>query len=257
MTKLEEARKTWVGKSDEWIYERLANELTDKVSEIHSLLKQQKMNKRFLTADAAFHYYYTALNEIESGENGTSRFKDVGFYITAPEANLITREYRKWSEKYADREFKWYMSGNRSVSELKKYAPIWDKMHSGDDLVNSNYGNLWQENDQLEKCIQQIKNEGDSGKGGRQIWLTLFDGKRKDQYEFDTPCTLNIGFEVENGELNMRVLMRSNDIWYGFCNDQYCFSQLMKIVATRTGLVMGWYYHYAADLHLYDANRGK
>lgn len=215
------------------------------------------MVKSFIRAQEAFDYYYNALNEIKSGVNGTSRFKNVGFYIRYPEANLIDLPYRNWSESYAKREFLWYMSGNRSVKELKKFAPIWDKMHNGDDLVNSNYGNLWQENQQLEKCIEQIKAEGVSGKGGRQIWLTLFDGKRKDQYEFDTPCTLNIGFEVENGELNMRVLMRSNDIWYGFCNDQYCFSMLMKIVAVRTNLVVGSYFHYAADLHLYEANRRK
>ena len=40
MNKLEEARKTWKGKSDQWLYERLANELTDKVSEIHRLLER-------------------------------------------------------------------------------------------------------------------------------------------------------------------------------------------------------------------------
>lgn len=40
MSKLEEARKVWIGKSDEWLYERLANELTSKVEEIHHLLKE-------------------------------------------------------------------------------------------------------------------------------------------------------------------------------------------------------------------------
>ena len=40
MSKVEQARKTWVGKSDEWLYERLANELSDKVQEIHRLLKE-------------------------------------------------------------------------------------------------------------------------------------------------------------------------------------------------------------------------
>lgn len=38
MNKLEQARKTWEGKSDQWLYERLSNELTNKVEEIHRLL---------------------------------------------------------------------------------------------------------------------------------------------------------------------------------------------------------------------------
>ena len=40
MSKLEEHRKIWQGKSDEWLFERLANELTQKVEEIHKLLEE-------------------------------------------------------------------------------------------------------------------------------------------------------------------------------------------------------------------------
>jgi len=40
MTKLEEHRQAWKGKSDEWLFERLANELKQKVEEIHKLLAE-------------------------------------------------------------------------------------------------------------------------------------------------------------------------------------------------------------------------
>ncbi len=42
MSKLEQHRKTWQGKSDEWMYERLALELTQKVEAIHKLLAENK-----------------------------------------------------------------------------------------------------------------------------------------------------------------------------------------------------------------------
>lgn len=42
MTKLEQHRKTWQGKSDEWLFERLANELTQKVEEIHKLIAENE-----------------------------------------------------------------------------------------------------------------------------------------------------------------------------------------------------------------------
>ena len=42
MTKLEEHRKTWQGKSDEWLFERLANELKQKIEEIHKLLAENE-----------------------------------------------------------------------------------------------------------------------------------------------------------------------------------------------------------------------
>jgi thymidylate synthase len=140
------------------------------------------------------------------------------------------------------------MSQNRSVSEIKKYAPIWDKMHSGNEIVNSNYGFLWNEKNQLGNIIAKLQNDQLT----RQAWITIYDGKKINEFKFDTPCTLSIGFVIEDGVLCMTVLMRSNDLWYGFCNDQYCFSKLQMLVAERLKLDVGWYYHYAADMHLYS-----
>lgn len=184
--------------------------------------------------------------------NDTIRLQNVGFYIAYPEYNHITEEWRKWNSKYAEREWNWYLSHSRDVSELQKHAPIWKHMHGGDCQVNSNYGWLWNRNQQLQKIIKKLECDSHT----RQAWLTLYDGKEIDDYEFDTPCTLNIGFKVDTFPnyakvLNMTVLMRSNDLIFGFCNDQYCFSQLQKYVASRIGAVVGDYYHFAQDLHIY------
>ena len=76
--------------------------------------------------------------------------------------------------------------------------------------------------------------------------------KSIDTYAKDTPCTYAVQFTVLNNKLNMSVVMRSNDLWYGFCNDQYCFSKLQQLVAERTGYEIGTYYHFAHNLHLYN-----
>ena len=184
--------------------------------------------------------------------NNTIRLQNVGFYMAYPERNHITEEWRQWNAKYAEREWNWYLSHSRDVSELQKHAPIWKRMHGGDCQVNSNYGWLWNRNKQLQKVIEKLEDNPDT----RQAWLTLYDGKEMDDYEYDTPCTLSIGFKViiyDEFEkiLNMTVLMRSNDLIFGFCNDQYCFSQLQKYVASRIGATVGDYYHFAQDLHIY------
>lgn len=183
--------------------------------------------------------------------NNTIRLENVGFYIAHPEHNLITEEWRKWNSKYAEREWNWYLSHSRDVSELQKHAPVWKHMHGGDCQVNSNYGWLWNRNKQLQKVIEKLQFNPDT----RQAWLTLYDGKEIDDYEFDTPCTLNIGFKVHQyaigNVLSMTVMMRSNDLIFGFCNDQYCFSQLQKYIASRIGATVGDYYHFAQDLHIY------
>lgn len=184
--------------------------------------------------------------------NNTIRLQNVGFYMAYPEQNHITEEWRHWNAKYAEREWNWYLSHSRDVSELQKHAPVWKRMHGGDCQVNSNYGWLWNRNKQLQKVIEKLENNPDT----RQAWLTLYDGKEIDDYDYDTPCTLNIGFKVDIYDnyrkvLNMTVLMRSNDLIFGFCNDQYCFSQLQKYVASRIGATVGEYYHFAQDLHIY------
>lgn len=47
MKAIERHRQTWQGKSDEWLFERLDNELKQKVEEIHSLLAENEALRQF------------------------------------------------------------------------------------------------------------------------------------------------------------------------------------------------------------------
>lgn len=194
------------------------------------------------------------LSHGEVNDDSTIRLENIGFYMANPTKNEITTEWRKWSRKYAEREWNWYMSHSRDVSELQKHAPTWKKMHGGDCQVNSNYGWQWSRNKQLEKAIKKLNVNPST----RQAWITLYDGKEQDDYEYDAPCTLNVGFKIENAlhdpdyqQLDMTVIMRSCDLIFGFCNDQYSFSQLQKYVASKLNINIGVYYHFAQDLHIY------
>ena len=55
----------------------------------------------------------------------------------------------------------------------------------------------------------------------------------------------------------MSVNMRSNDLWFGFCNDQYCFSKLQEMVSNELKLEIGWYYHFTSNIHLYESYLNK
>jgi thymidylate synthase len=209
------------------------------------------MNIVYKNATRAFEDLYSFIIRQGVETNvGTKAVYNVGFYLLNPQQRIITTKWRKFSERYAEREYAWYMSGDRSVAEIKKYAPMWDKMHGGDNLVNSNYGWQWSRNHQLEKCIEQLRENKDT----RQAWFTIFDGKEKDDYKYDTPCTLSVGFDIKPGieTLDMCVTMRSNDLVYGFCNDQYCWTKLQQLVADELGLPIGTYYHFVHDLHIYE-----
>ena len=205
----------------------------------------------FQNATEAFEYYYDEiLKQGEYTNNGTIALYNVCFTISNPIDNVITTPWRKFNTSYSEQEWDWYLSGWPYVTEIKKVAKIWDRMHGGDDRVNSNYGWQWQRNDQLKKVIEQLKNDPNS----RQAWISIYDGKEKDTYQYDTPCTLAIGFDKHRGDdrLHMTVIMRSNDLVFGFCNDQYCFSKLHKMVADELGMEVGQYTHFAHDLHIYE-----
>jgi hypothetical protein len=47
MKAIERHRQTWQGKSDEWLFERLDNELKQKVEEIHRLLVENEALRQF------------------------------------------------------------------------------------------------------------------------------------------------------------------------------------------------------------------
>jgi thymidylate synthase len=203
---------------------------------------------KFDNAENAFEYYYFLINHLGLKVGNTKMLHNVGFEISNPVDNDIKTPWRKFNKQYADYEFNWYLSKNRSVENIKQKAKIWDTMHNGDNIVNSNYGWQWSRNNQLDYVISELERDNNS----RRAVLTIYDGKEHDQYKYDTPCTLSIVFCIQDNKLCMTVTMRSNDLVFGFCNDQYCFSKLQEMVALRLKKEVGWYYHFAQNLHIYE-----
>ena len=182
----------------------------------------------------------------------TKALFNVGFYLQNPLDNKITNKERNWKEEYAEAEWQWYLSGDRNIEKLGKIygkiPPIWERMADHNGNVNSNYGWQWLRNDQYEYIIDKLKFENDT----RHAAISIYDCKENLDYENDTPCTYAVQFTIINDKLCMSVYMRSNDLWYGFCNDQYCFSMLQKKVAEDVNKQVGWYYHHAHNMHLYN-----
>ena len=209
---------------------------------------------KFKTANDAFHNLYWRVKADGINFADTKALFNVGFEIQEPRANAILNSTvkRNWSIEYAEAEWQWYLSGDRNISRLGKLygkvPAIWKRMADAEGNVNSNYGWQWNRNGQLDKVIGQLQNNPDT----RQAAISIYDGKEMRDYSYDTPCTYAVQFTILNNKLNMSVIMRSNDLWYGFCNDQYQFSNLQKLVAYETEYDVGTYYHFAHNLHLYN-----
>ena len=210
------------------------------------------MITKFKNASEAFDHMMWAIPRFGVDFAGTKALFNIGFTIENPDDNAISAPERQWKAEYAEAEWQWYLSGDRSVAKLGeiygKVPEIWKRMADYKGNVNSNYGWQWQRNGQLDKVIDQLQNNPDT----RQAAISIYDGKEIQDYSHDTPCTYAVQFTVVDGKLNMCVAMRSNDLWYGFCNDQYQFSSLQMLVAHETGYKLGEYYHFAHNLHLYN-----
>ena len=210
------------------------------------------MRTKFKNANEAYEYYLDKIIIDGVDFDNTKALFNVGFYMRDPLDNHITNKERNWKLDYAKAEWQWYLSGDRSIDKLGelygKIPPIWERMADGDNNVMSNYGWQWQRNDQLYYVVGKLKENPNT----RHAAISIYDGKEYSKYRKDTPCTYAVQFTILNDKLNMSVYMRSNDIWYGFCNDQYQFSMLQKMVAEMLNIDLGWYYHHAHNMHLYN-----
>ena len=215
-----------------------------------------KLETEFYNANDAFEYFYKTISKHGRKFANTRALFNVGFTIHKPQLNIISDKKRGWNLEYAEAEWEWYMTSDPSINTLGnlygKVPEIWKRMADEDGNVNSNYGWQWQRNNQLDYVIDKLKKY----KHTRHAAISIYDGKEHDQFATDTPCTYAVQFTNVENRLNMCVTMRSNDLWYGFCNDQYQFSKLLELVCERTGIAMGTYYHFAHNLHIYSNKLG-
>ena len=211
---------------------------------------------KFNNANSAFNYYKSQIINNGIDFDDTKALFNVGFTIEEPMDNHISCKQRDWKQEYAEAEWQWYLTGDPHVERLGKIygkiPEIWKRMANEFGSVNSNYGWQWQRGgnhvSQLDYVISLLKDNPKT----RQACISIYDGKEHRDYKYDTPCTYAIQFTIVNDKLNMCVTMRSNDLWYGFCNDQYCFSRLQLMIADRLEIRLGEYFHFAHNLHLYN-----
>ena len=211
---------------------------------------------KFRTANDAYEYLHDRIIQDGVDFAGTKALFNVGVHITDSQDNKIINRERNWKEDYAEAEWQWYLSGDRNIGKLGdlygKVPEIWKRMADRQGNVNSNYGYQWQRGynhmSQLDYIVGLLKDNPET----RQACISIYDGKEHPDYKTDTPCTYAVQFTILHGRLDMCVTMRSNDLWYGFCNDQYCFSKLQKMVSDELNIEPGVYYHFAHNMHLYN-----
>lgn len=173
--------------------------------------------------------------------------------LKRPERCIVTLKSRNIDIDYLDGEIEWYLSGSLDVKDIAKHSKFWAKLADKDGKVNSNYGFLvtqeeWHGKTQYEWCVDRLKEDIET----RQAVMNYNQPRHKYEGNKDFVCTLSQSFNRQHGKLDSTVVMRSNDLIYGFTYDVIWFTTLQHLMAEEIGIETGTYYHYAISLHVYE-----
>lgn len=161
---------------------------------------------------------------------------------------------RPFNWKYFAGELAWYLHRDRSIDYISDYSKFWSKLtNPGTNQINSNYGSLVITDDQFSWVIESLKTDINS----RQA--IMFFNRPEFQFEGnkDFVCTMYLNFFIRDNELNMKVQMRSNDIFYGLTYDAPFFAfvhqhMYLWLKETYPSLTLGSYIHCADNIHYYE-----
>lgn len=163
-------------------------------------------------------------------------------------------EARKFNFKYFAGELAWYLNRDRDVSYIGKFSNFWQNItNPGTNEINSNYGSLLF-GEQLRWVYESLARD----KNTRQAIAFLNQPKFQFPGNKDFVCTMYLNFWIRDNKLNMKVQMRSNDIFYGLTYDAPFFAFVQQHVwlwlqeSSYPDLELGTYYHSADNIHYYE-----
>ena len=176
-----------------------------------------------------------------------------------PRDNIVTLPGFETNLEYAQAELAWYLSGTNDFRKLCKFSKVWEKYSDDGKTVNSAYGYQMLGNhpdchgiNQLQWVEDELRRDPDSRRCVVNINFPVHKLSKS-----DVPCTIALQFLVREGELICIAYMRSNDLYYGFRNDVYCFTEMQKMLAKKLEVGIGPYFHVAGSLHLYEKELAK
>ena len=171
-----------------------------------------------------------------------------------PAKPIANFEKRTFNWKYLAGELCWYLQQDRDVDFIGSFSGFWSTLTNPDsNEINSNYGSLVFNKEQFGWVVDSLV----ADKNSRQA--IMFFNQPKFQFEGnkDFVCTMYANFFIRDNKLNMKIQMRSNDIFYGLTFDAPFFAFLqqsvhIKLLETYPDLELGQYYHFADNLHFYE-----
>jgi thymidylate synthase len=170
-----------------------------------------------------------------------------------PKQTIANFTERKFNWKYFAGELVWYLNKDRDIKYISKFSNFWNNIANPNSTeINSNYGSLLF-GEQLKWVVDSLK----ADKNTRQAIAFLNQPKFQFDGNKDFVCTMYMNFFIRDNKLNMKVQMRSNDLFYGLTFDAPFFGFVQQhvrlwLLETYPNLELGTYYHCADNIHFYE-----
>jgi thymidylate synthase len=221
---------------------------------------------------------YQLLEDLEvAGDNSSPRG------LQTKSANLATLEIdplysvmnfepREFNFRYFAGELAWYLRADTNIDYINNFSSFWKNI-CPNGHANSNYGSLLLKvhpsqtvadfdgsmipNKQYGNQLEWVYNSLAKDQNSRQA--VAFFNAPYFQYEGnrDFVCTMYMNFFINKGYLDMKVQMRSNDVYFGLTYDAPWFSTIqqsmyLNLKKIYPELKLGMYYHCADNIHYYE-----
>ena len=169
-----------------------------------------------------------------------------------PTMPLADFDARPFNWKYFMGEMAWYLKQDRNVDYINNFSSFWKNIADEEGNINSNYGHLLF-GKQIQWALDSLKKDINT----RQAISFISNPGVQYHGNKDFVCTIYLNFWVRNNKLNMKVQMRSNDIFYGLTFDAPFFAFVQQtmhqwLLESYPDLALGTYYHCADNIHFYE-----
>lgn len=161
----------------------------------------------------------------------------------------------------------WVLSGRSDIGALSYYMPRAGDFSDDGKVWRGGYGPRlfrWNEQpdvawggiNQMQGVIDTFKKDRATRQAVIQIWDPDQDGPEDESK--DKPCTNYLHFMARDGKLDLMVVMRSNDLLWGFSSiNVFEWTFLQELLANILYFEVGKYYHVVDSLHIYLNHVGR
>ena len=151
--------------------------------------------------------------------------------------------------KTAVKEMLWiYQKQSNVVQDLRDVnVNVWNEWEQEDGTIGHAYGYIVKKYNQIDKLIEQLKNNNQ----GRRMMINLWEIPHLDKGAL-YPCVFNSIWDVTDGRLNCMLTVRSNDLPLGNPFNVTQYAVLVHILAQVTNLEVGLLTVCINNAHIYE-----